>query len=104
MFRLWKKQDNQDILVAQPVDAAEPVEAAEPIDDAEPVDTIEVEPATFESLPYIDNETLEEFLADQDSVELLPVDPSEYRRELQRLIVSAFLHEASIQAKQVEAA
>jgi hypothetical protein len=102
MFRLWKKQDNQDILFAEPVDAAEPVETAEPIDVAEPVEALEAEPATFDSLPYIDNETLEEFLADQDSVELLPVDPSEYRRELQRLIVSAFLHEASIQAKHVE--
>jgi hypothetical protein len=57
--------------------------------------------AAFDSLPFIDNETLDDFLADQESVELLPVDPREYRRELQRLIVSAFLHTASIRAKQV---
>lgn len=89
MFRLWKKHD---ILVAEPVDTVESV------------DVPEAPLAPFENLPYIDNETLDQFLADRDSVELLPVDPSEFRRELQRLIVSAFLHEASIQAKYVESA
>jgi hypothetical protein len=58
--------------------------------------------AAFDTLPFIDNETLDDFLADESSVELLPVDPSDYRREIQRLIVSAFLHEASRQAKPVE--
>jgi hypothetical protein len=68
----------------------------------EPAETTPAETAAFESLPFIDNETLDDFLADQGSVELLPVDPSDFRREIQRLIVSAFLHEASTQAKNVE--
>lgn len=93
MFRRWKKQDvSPDILVAEPVDS-----------DAI-VDPAPAERATFDHLPYIDNEALEQFLADPDSVELLPVDPSDYRLELQRLIVSAFLHDASIRAKEIEIA
>lgn len=59
------------------------------------------EPSSFESLPYIDNETLDHFLAEPANVELLPVDPYEYRPEIQRLIVSAFIHEASQRAKEV---
>jgi hypothetical protein len=89
MFRRWKKHD---IVIAEPVDAAESV------------DSPEAPLAPFDNLPYIDNDTLDQFLADRDSVELLPVDPSDFRRELQRLIVSAFLHEASTQAKCVEPA
>jgi hypothetical protein len=68
----------------------------------EPAESVPAETAAFEALPFIDNETLDDFLADQDSVELLPVDPSDYRREIQRMIVSAFLHEASTQAKNIE--
>jgi hypothetical protein len=68
----------------------------------EPAETVLAEAPAFEALPFIDNETLDDFLADQDSVELLPVDPSDYRREIQRMIVSAFLHEASRQAKSIE--
>ncbi|HEY7459669.1 MAG TPA: hypothetical protein VH765_13050 [Xanthobacteraceae bacterium] len=69
----------------------------------EPTETAQLEPVSFESLPFIDNETLDDFLADEDSVSLLPVDPYDYRREIQRMIVSAFLHEASTHAKQIEA-
>jgi hypothetical protein len=98
MFRKWKKQD---VPVTEPADAIDTLDLC---DTVEPIDLAKVEPASFDSLPYIDNETLEQFLADPDSVELLPVDPSDYRRELQRLIVSAFLHDASIHAKQVELA
>ena len=78
---MFRKRKKQDIIVP------------------EPAETTPVEQIAFESLPFIDNETLDDFLADQDSVELLPVDPSDYRREIQRMIVSAFLHEASTQAK-----
>jgi hypothetical protein len=60
------------------------------------------EPGPFDSLPYIDNDTLDEFLADPDNLGRLPVDPTEYRPEIQRMIVSAFLHEASRQAKVIE--
>lgn len=62
------------------------------------------EPSSFENLPYIDNETLSHFLAEPANVELLPVDPRDYRPELQRLIVSAFFHEASTRAKEVVSA
>lgn len=71
---------------------------------AEPVDTAPDELSSFGNLPFIDNETLDQFLADPDSVELLPVDPSDYRREIQRMIVSAFLREASERAKRIETA
>lgn len=60
------------------------------------------EPDYFASLPFIDNETLDQFLADPGNLERLPVDPTEYRPEFQRLIVSAFFHEASTRAKHVE--
>jgi hypothetical protein len=59
-------------------------------------------PGYFESLPFIDNETLDQFLADPENLERLPVDPTDYRPEFQRLIVSAFFHEASTRAKRVE--
>ena len=61
------------------------------------------EPSAFDGLPFIDNEALDDFLADPQSVGMLPVDPSGYRREIQRMIVSAFLRDASEQAKSVEA-
>ncbi len=60
------------------------------------------EPDYFASLPFIDNETLDQFLADPGNLERLPVDLTEYRPEFQRLIVSAFFHEASTRAKHVE--
>jgi len=60
------------------------------------------EPDYFANLPFIDNETLDQFLADPDNLERLPVDPTEYRPEFQRLIVSAFFHEASTRAKRIE--
>jgi hypothetical protein len=60
------------------------------------------EHAPFEHLPFIDNETLDQFLADPGNIERLPVDPSEYSPSIQRMVVSAFLHEASTQAKEVE--
>jgi hypothetical protein len=81
MLRIWRKKT--EILAAE-----------RPL-------AIEHEPAPFDSLPYIDNETLDRFLAEPANVELLPVDPYEYRPELQRLIVSAFFHEASTRAKEV---
>jgi hypothetical protein len=83
---MFRKRKKQDIILPEP--------AAE---------TAEAEPTPFETLPFIDNQTLDDFLSDEDSVDLLPVDPYDYRREIQRMIVSAFLHEASSQAKQVEA-
>jgi hypothetical protein len=58
----------------------------------------------FENLPFIDNETLDQFLAVPENLERLPVDPTDYRHEFQRLIVSAFFHEASTRAKRVEPA
>jgi hypothetical protein len=58
----------------------------------------------FDSLPFIDNESLEDFLADEDSVACLPVDPRPYGPEIQRMVVSAYIHEASSRAKPVEAA
>lgn len=61
-----------------------------------------VEHAPYADLPYIDNETLDHFLSEPANVELLPVDPYEYRPEIQRMIVSAFFHEASIRAKEVQ--
>jgi len=82
MFRIWKKR--------QKFPAAGPRRTARG------------EPDYFANLPFIDNETLDQFLADPGNLERLPVDPTEYRPEFQRLIVSAFFHEASTRAKRVE--
>jgi hypothetical protein len=82
MFRIWKKR--------QKISAGRHIRAARG------------EPDYFENLPFIDNETLDQFLADPENLERLPVDPTEYRPEFQRLIVSAFFHEASTRAKRVE--
>jgi hypothetical protein len=81
MFGMWRRRK---ILLTKPV----PAEAKEP--------------GPFDSLPYIDNDTLDEFLADPTNLDRLPVDPSDFRPEIQRMIVSAFLHEASRQAKVIE--
>jgi len=48
-------------------------------------------------LPMVDDETLEAFLAAPEQVGLLPVRPDGFRREFQRLIVSAYLHEMARQ-------
>lgn len=82
MFRIWKRMVK--ILAAGPGRAGQ------------------AEPSSFDSLPYIDNDTLDHFLAEPGNLELLPVDPTEYRPEIQRMIVSAFFHEASTRAKEVQ--
>ena len=82
MFRMWRKAGNF---------AANPAPAPQG------------EPTPFDVLPFIDNETLGQFLADPDNIELLPVDPSDFGPEIQRMVVSAFLHEASTSAKEIEA-
>ena len=48
---------------------------------------------TSPALPLIDDEALDKFLQEPAKVERLPVPPAEYRREFQRMIVSAFLHQ-----------
>jgi hypothetical protein len=49
-------------------------------------------PATCPTLPLVDDETLDTFLQEPINVARLPVPPAEYRREFQRMIVSAFLY------------
>jgi hypothetical protein len=49
-------------------------------------------PPTIPALPLVDDDTLDKFLMEPNKVERLPVKPHEYRREFQRMIVSAFLH------------
>ena len=83
MFRIWKKW------------AMFPV--------AETVRAARGEAECFANLPFIDNETLDQFLASPGNIERLPVDPTDYRPEFQRMIVSAFFHEASTRAKEIEA-
>jgi hypothetical protein len=83
---MFRKRTKHEVLVPEAVESEE-LKAGSP---------------AFDSLPFIDNETLDQFLSDRDSVELLPVDPSDFRREIQRMIVSAFLHDASTHAKQIE--
>ena len=84
MFRRRKRK--QKILIAHPAAPA-----------------VQQGPAADQSLPYIDNEALANFLADPGIVVMLPVNPNGYNREIQRMIVSAFLRDASEQAKRVEA-
>jgi hypothetical protein len=50
-------------------------------------------PATSPALPLVDDETLDTFLREPAKVARLPVPPTEYRREFQRMIVSAFLQD-----------
>jgi hypothetical protein len=50
-------------------------------------------PATCPALPLVDDETLDTFLREPAKVARLPVPPTEYRREFQRMIVSAFLQD-----------
>lgn len=52
----------------------------------------EAGPPTCPALPLVDDDTLDMFLREPAKVECLPVEPTGYRREFQRMIVSAFLH------------
>jgi len=54
-----------------------------------------VGPPTAPTLPMVDDDTLDQFLRQPENIQRLPVKPQEYRREFQRLIVSAFLHSGS---------
>jgi hypothetical protein len=56
-----------------------------------------LEATTCPALPMVDDDTLEAFLAEPEQVGLLPVKPEGFRREFQRLIVSAYLHETARQ-------
>jgi hypothetical protein len=60
-----------------------------------PVDAIAIEAPTCPALPLVDDETLEKFLKAPEQVGLLPVEPSSFRREFQRLIVSAYLRDTA---------
>lgn len=80
MFRMWKKA----------------------IFATGPAPVTQGESTPFDILPFIDNETLDQFLADPVNIERLPVDPSDYSPEIRRMVVSTFLHEASTSAKQIE--
>jgi len=57
------------------------------------VDALSIEAPTCPALPLVDDETLEEFLKAPEQVGLLPVEPHGFRREFQRLIVSAYLRD-----------
>jgi hypothetical protein len=59
------------------------------------VDAISIEAPTCPALPLVDDETLEKFLQAPEQVGLLPVEPSSFRREFQRLIVSAYLRDTT---------
>ena len=59
------------------------------------VDEVSIEAPTCPTLPLVDDATLEAFLKAPEQVVLLPVKPDGFRREFQRLIVSAYLHEAA---------
>jgi len=57
------------------------------------VDALSIEAPTCPALPLVDDETLEKFLQAPEQVGLLPVEPHGFRREFQRLIVSAYLRD-----------
>jgi hypothetical protein len=59
------------------------------------VDALSTDAPTCPTLPLVDDETLEQFLKAPEQVGLLPVEPHGYRREFQRLIVSAYLHDSA---------
>jgi hypothetical protein len=59
------------------------------------VDALSTEAPTCPALPLVDDETLEQFLKAPEQVGLLPVEPYGFRREFQRLIVSAYLRDAA---------
>lgn len=59
------------------------------------VDALSIEAPTCPALPLVDDETLEKFLKAPEQVGLLPVEPHGFRREFQRLIVSAYLRDTA---------
>jgi hypothetical protein len=59
------------------------------------MDALSIEAPTCPTLPLVDDETLEKFLKVPEQVGLLPVEPSGFRREFQRLIVSAYLRDTA---------
>jgi hypothetical protein len=59
------------------------------------VDALSIEAPTCPALPLVDDETLEQFLKAPERVGLLPVEPHGFRREFQRLIVSAYLRDTA---------
>jgi hypothetical protein len=59
------------------------------------VDALSIEAPICTALPFVDDETLENFLKAPDRVGLLPVEPHGFRREFQRLIVSAYLRDTA---------
>jgi hypothetical protein len=59
------------------------------------VDAAAIDAPTCPTLPLVDDETLEKFLKAPEQVGLLPVEPSGFRREFQRLIVSAYLRDTA---------
>lgn len=70
-------------------DAQAPTPAAHPVPQAVADDTA---PPTCPALPLVDDATLDTFLREPTMVGHLPVEPTGYRREFQRMIVSAFLY------------
>ena len=62
---------------------------------AQPAETLSIEAPTCPTLPLVDDATLEAFLQTPERVGLLPVKPEGFRREFQRLIVSAYLHDTA---------
>ncbi|HLL27266.1 MAG TPA: hypothetical protein VKT73_06405 [Xanthobacteraceae bacterium] len=59
------------------------------------VDALAIDAPTCPALPLVDDETLEAFLNAPERVGLLPVAPTGFRREFQRLIVSAYLRDTA---------
>ncbi len=59
------------------------------------VDALSIETPICPALPLVDDETLEKFLKAPEQVGLLPVEPHGFRREFQRLIVSAYLRDTT---------
>ena len=59
------------------------------------VDALSTDAPICPTLPLVDDETLEQFLKAPEQVGLLPVEPHGFRREFQRLIVSAYLHDTA---------
>ena len=59
------------------------------------VDALAIDAPTCPALPLVDDETLEKFLKAPEQVGLLPVKPDGFRREFQRLIVSAYLRDTA---------
>ena len=58
-------------------------------------DALSMDAPTCPTLPLVDDKTLEDFLKAPERVGLLPVEPQGFRREFQRLIVSAYLRDTT---------